>query len=98
MFAAKNFFLAGGVVPLTVDYLVIAGGGGGGGGAPGGGGGAGGYRTTVGTTGGGGSTESSLTLSYGDAYTVTVGAGGAAQVTPSTDGSEGSDAVYATIT
>lgn len=67
--------------PLTVDYLVVAGGGGGAGVASGGsygapGGGAGGLRSTVTATGGGGSLESALPLT-GQAYTVTVGAGGA---------------------
>jgi hypothetical protein len=67
--------------PITVDYLVVAGGGGGAGVASGGsygapGGGAGGLRSTVTATGGGGSLESALSLT-GQAYTVTVGAGGA---------------------
>jgi len=66
---------------LSVDYLVVAGGGGGAGVASGGsygapGGGAGGLRSTVTATGGGGSLESALTLAA-QAYTVTVGAGGA---------------------
>ena len=67
----------------TVEYLVIAGGGGGGGvGSAGygaaGGGGAGGYRSSVSgeSSGGGASAESSLTLSTGVNYTVTIGAGG----------------------
>jgi hypothetical protein len=73
-----------GTVALTavysVDFLTIAGGGAGGGyGGWGGGGGAGGYRSsnaTYGSSGGGGSAESSLTLSQGVVYTITVGAGG----------------------
>ena len=70
-----------------VGYLVVAGGAGGAGGADvssnrmGGGGGAGGLRSTVSPTGGGGSTESALTLTRGTTYTVTVGAGGAGNVT-----------------
>jgi hypothetical protein len=64
----------------SVDYLVIAGGGGGCGAAQrGGGGGAGGYR------------EATTTLSIGTAYTVTIGAGGAAT-------SNGSDSVFGSIT
>jgi hypothetical protein len=75
-------------VALTCDYLVVAGG------ASGwlGGGGAGGLRSTVSATGGGGSVESSLSLSSGTNYTVTIGAGGAPQ------GIAGSNSVFATIT
>ena len=75
------------IVPLTVDYLVVAGGGGGGafsrivtslGGT---GGGAGGYRTSFGTgnvNGGNTAVENTLTLATkSPGYTVTVGAGGA---------------------
>src|SRR6056300_338590 len=60
----------------TADFLVIAGGGGGG--ALGGGGGAGGYRNSYSTesSGGGGSSETSLSLSIGETYTITVGGGG----------------------
>jgi hypothetical protein len=77
---------------LNVDYLVIAGGGGGGAdSAEGGGGGAGGYRTSAGTSGGGGGAETELTLAGSTNYTVTVGAGGAAN----TNGSTG---VFATVT
>jgi hypothetical protein len=78
---------------LTADYLVVAGGGAGG--YQGGGGGAGGMRCTVTATGGGGSLESALALTA-QAYTVTVGAGGASvnsgTVYP------GSDSVFSTIT
>ena len=65
----------------TADFLVIAGGGGGGA-DRGAGGGAGGYRNSYNseTSGGGGSSESSLTLSQGTTYTITVGGGGAGQV------------------
>jgi hypothetical protein len=82
---------------LTCDYLVIAGGGGGGQGRDnqsfGGGGGAGGYRSSVTgeSSGGGASAESKLSLTSGTAYTVTVGAGGAA-------GTQGANSVFGTIT
>jgi hypothetical protein len=75
----------------NVDYLVVAGGGGGFGNR-GGGGGGGGFRTSAGTSGAGSSAESKLSLSA-QAYTVTVGAGGAAQVV-----GRGSDSVFSTIT
>ena len=82
----------------TTSYLVVAGGGSGGGprdsaGDTGsGGGGAGGLRASYGsTTGGGGSAESDLTLGTGITYTITVGAGGAAQGTGATDGNDGVD-------
>jgi hypothetical protein len=77
---------------LTVDYLVVAGGGGGGGPgvSGGGGGGAGGVRCTVGATGGGGSLETPLSLTA-QAYTVTVGNGGAANTI-------GNNSVFASIT
>jgi len=94
MFAAKNFFLAGGAAGITTDFLVIAGGGGGGGF---GGAGAGGYRTSAGTSGGGASAESQLTLSYGTSYTVTVGAGGAG-VIGGGSGASGSNSVFSSIT
>jgi hypothetical protein len=61
---------------LTCDYLVVAGGGAGAGNH--GGGGAGGLRSTVTATGGGGTLESALSLTA-QAYTITVGAGGAGQ-------------------
>jgi hypothetical protein len=62
---------------ITCDFLVIAGGGGGGF-DRGGGGGAGGYRASFNSeqSGGGGSSESSLTLTGGITYTITVGNGG----------------------
>lgn len=81
---------------ITADYLVIAGGGGGGY-DTGGGGGAGGLRSTVGTTGGGGSLESALSLTA-QAYTVTVGSGGAGALTGSRHGSNGSDSTISTVT
>jgi hypothetical protein len=54
--------------PITAEYLVVAGGGSGSGGN-GGGGGAGGYLTNYGT--------GTITLTSGEVYTATVGAGGA---------------------
>jgi hypothetical protein len=88
---------------IPVEYLVVAGGGGGGAGrnndSNGGGGGAGGYRTSAGTSGGGASAESSLNLNVGTAYTVTVGAGGAAGTfSPIANGGNGSNSVFSTIT
>ena len=80
---------------LSCDYLVVAGGGGGGtgilGNDVGGGGGAGGLRSTVTATGGGGSLETALSLATGTGYTVTIGAGGAANTL-------GSNSVFSTIT
>jgi hypothetical protein len=76
------------IQPLITDFLVIAGGGGGGRGV-GGGGGAGGYRNSYNSesSGGGGSAESSLTLTAGATYTITVGGGG-------TGGSSGTSPAY----
>jgi hypothetical protein len=78
----------------SVDFLVIAGGASGGRGSPnsGGGGGAGGYRNSYNseTSGGGGSSESSLTLTQGTTYTITVGAGGSAR-TSDARGDNGQD-------
>ena len=80
----------------TVDFLVIAGGGGGGResflSGTGGGGGAGGYRNSYSTesSGGGGSSETSLSLTPGETYTITVGAGGAIYGTHPT-GAQGGD-------
>jgi hypothetical protein len=86
---------------LTCDYLVIAGGGGGGfatlGGAYGAGGGAGGMRSTVTATGGGGSLESAISVTA-QAYTITVGAGGAVQSSAGAAGSNGTDSIFSTIT
>jgi hypothetical protein len=65
-------------LPYSADFLVIAGGGGGGF-DKGGGGGAGGYRNSFATetSGGGNSSETALELIPGNAYTITVGGGGA---------------------
>jgi len=81
----------------TADFLVIAGGGGGGsvGGAGVGGtsgAGAGGYRNSFGseTSGGGASSESSLIITPGIQYTVTIGGGGAgAPANQRTNGTNG---------
>lgn len=83
---------------LEVEYLVIAGGGGGGS-DYGGGGGAGGYRCSVSgeTSGRGTSAESSLTLSTGN-KTVTVGAGGSGATLSESEGNQGSNSVFDTIT
>src|SRR5210317_1413250 len=67
--------------PYTADFLVIAGGGSGGyksNEGRQGGGGAGGYRNSYSTepSGGGGSSETSLELTEGTTYTITVGGGG----------------------
>jgi len=75
---------------LTADYLVVAGGGASAvpNGRYSGGGGAGGLRSTVTATGGGGALESTLSLTS-QAYTVTVGAGGAANSRSPGRGSNG---------
>jgi hypothetical protein len=83
---------------ITADYLVIAGGAAGGRNSRGGGGGAGGLRSTVTATGGGGALESALSLTA-QAYTVTVGAGGAGGITTyDAKGANGSNSVFSTIT
>ena len=70
----------------SVDFLVVAGGGSGGAGYQSGGGGAGGYRASFNseTSGGGGISEASLTFQRGTVYTVTVGAGAAAETSDGT--------------
>ena len=81
---------------IRVDFLVVAGGGAGGGlgsqvsdqGC--GGGGAGGLRSSITNTGGGCSLEPKF-LTEGESFTVTVGAGGTANVS-------GNDSVFSTIT
>ena len=87
------------LVPLLVDYLVVAGGGGGGG-ELGGGGGAGGMRCTVDATGGSGSIESALLLTTGTPYSLTVGDGGAGGVANVNGGigGNGINSVFSTIT
>ena len=79
---------------LTVDYLVVAGGGGGGGttGFTDGGGGAGGLRTSYSNSSSlNGHTETSLNLSVGTNYTVSVGPGGAVST-------NGINSTFSTIT
>ena len=81
---------------IPVSYLVIAGGGGGGGSlaGAGGGGGAGGYRSSYsGDTNSGrlSSVEDTLGIIVGDNYSVTVGAGAAADT-------QGNDSVFDSIT
>jgi hypothetical protein len=82
--------VSAGLAPPEVSYLVLAGGGGA---NTGGGGGAGGYRSSWNseTSGGGAAAESVLTLDFGTAYTVTVGAGGGT-------GGYGNASVMASIT
>ena len=83
----------------SADFLVIAGGGGGGTGTnagtirSGAGGGAGGYRNSYASesSGGGGSSETSLSLSPGTVYTITVGAGGALGAGAGSSGTVGSN-------
>ena len=81
-----NFNLA---FTVEVEYLVIGGGGGGAGGsAAGGGGGAGGYLTAT-----------NYSLNPGQAYSITVGAGGAGNTSPdNNDASDGGNSVFGTIT
>ena len=64
--------------PSSVEYIVVAGGGAGGS-ERGGGGGAGGYRSSVSgeSSGGGAAAESAHSVTDGNTYTVTIGAGGA---------------------
>jgi len=86
------------LLPLTVDYLVVAGGGSGPG-THGGGGGAGGLRTSFGSNSGGGSSaETTLTLQVLTNYTATIGAGGSAPGAGGNNGNSGSSSVFHTIT
>ena len=92
------------IAPFTVDYLVIGGGGGGGVGMTGssystGGGGAGGYLNSFGSENSGGNTSglSSLTLEANEDYSVTIGAGGAADADGSNtvfSGTDSSDTAF----
>ena len=70
----------------TVEYLVVAGGGGGGGTYSGGGGGAGGLLTATG-----------FTVTPNEAYTVTIGAGGATS-SASSQGNDGTNSVFSSLT
>ena len=88
--------------PISADFLVVAGGGGGGGSdishTAGAGGGAGGLRTSwAGGSGGGASSEASLSLAFSTQYTITVGTGGSVG-TQTSNGGNGSDSVFASIT
>ena len=69
----------------SVEYLVVAGGGGGGGTYSGGGGGAGGLLTATG-----------FTVTPNEAYTVTIGAGGATS-TALSQGNDGSNSVFSNL-
>ena len=82
-----------GELQYAADFLVIAGGGGGSGDGGAGGSGAGGYRASFNseTSGGGGSSESSINLTPGAVYTITVGNGGAGSATDSGLGTNGGD-------
>lgn len=76
----------------TVNLLVVGGGGGGGKpdhttGFPAGAGGAGAYHT-----------DSAFEITTGTAYTVTIGAGGAAQTSTGTSGNQGSNSVFGSVT
>ena len=83
---------------VQVDYLVIAGGGGTTFGL-GGGGGAGGYRTSAGPSGGGAAAESKANVALNTNFTVTVGAGGAGEVSSNQNfGGQGSNSVFGSIT
>ena len=72
------------VEKYNVDFLSVAGGGGGGS-RLGGGGGGGGFRNSFSSeaSGGGGSSEAVVQLHVGYTYTITIGAGGADDVSGS---------------
>jgi len=88
------------ILPLTIDFLVVAGGGGGAPGFQAGGGGAGGFRTSFGTgniNGGLTAVESTLTLAVATSYSVTIGApgaGGAGSAMSAGRGATGSDSFF----
>ena len=69
----------------SVDYLVVAGGGGGG--HNGAGGGAGGFRTGT-----------SLSVTAGDEYTITLGGGGAGGTSSTVNGDQENNSVLSTVT
>ena len=86
-----------------VDYMVVAGGGSGGPSSHGGGGGAGGFRESKSPTYAPAWTASPLVSTSSlpvsiQGYPVTVGSGGTAPPSPSTNGVKGSDSVFSTIT
>ena len=93
---------AAGAVAI-VDYMVVAGGGSGGPSTHGGGGGAGGFRESKSPTYAPAWTASPLVSTSSlpvsaQAYPVTVGAGGTAPSSPSTNGVKGSNSIFSTIT
>jgi len=80
------------IVPLTVDYLVVAGGGGGGG--LGGGGGAGGLLSSFGSSGRNTAALNSETPSTGTNINITIGTGGSyGSYSPSITAGNGSNSV-----
>ena len=103
-----TFTSSGSFIPTEnisgVEYVVVAGGGGGGGDELGGGGGGGGYRSSVSgeSSGGGASAESTLNLTTGNSYTVTIGAGGTGSPYPggigTVPGTNGNNSTFSTIT
>ena len=79
------------LVPLTVDYLVVAGGGGGGGSR-------GGNATTYAAGGGGGGYKSNQALMvFSTNYTLTVGSGGSGGIGQA-NGSDGLSSVFGNVT
>ena len=98
------FGILSSLAQFSLEYLVIAGGAGGGGaqadGDGAGAGGAGGYRSSVvgQNSGGGSSAETQPTISVGEEYLVTVGAGGAGGAVTPTRGTNGSNSIFSTIT
>jgi len=82
---ASNQITTQAATPPSVEYLVLAGGGGGGS-NHGGGGGAGGYQT------------STLSVSAGTPYTVTVGGGGSGGASLYNTGGAGNPSVFSSIT
>lgn len=87
--------------PLTsqVQYVIVAGGASGSGGV-GGGGGAGGYRSSVPgeNSGGGASAESLHPVSGNSPYPIVIGAGGTRGASETTQGTNGSNSSFDTIT
>ena len=104
-YKVHTFLTSGTFTPLgsgTVDVLVVAGGGGGGNcntsEQGGGGGGAGGFITSSGTSGANSSAITPIVVQP-QAYTVTVGAGGAAgSFAEDQPGSQGGNSSFATVT
>ena len=93
------------IIPLIVDYLVIAGGGGGGAAAYSshatiGGGGAGGYRNSYDSepSGGQSTSETALTLTPNVQYDLVVGTGGDGAAYQSNSSNPGTDSTFESIT